>query len=122
MILGKQEFAKAINSAVFPGQQGGPLMHVIAGKAVALKIAGTPEFADRQRRTLAGARIVADRLMASDVAKAGVSVVSGGTDVHLVLVDLRDSRSMARRPKTCCTRRESRSTATLSPTIRGHRW
>jgi glycine hydroxymethyltransferase len=91
MILGKQEYAKAINSAVFPGQQGGPLMHVIAGKAVALKIAGTPEFADRQRRTLSGARILADRLLASDVAKAGVSVVSGGTDVHLVLVDLRNS-------------------------------
>jgi glycine hydroxymethyltransferase len=91
MILGKQEYAKAINSAVFPGQQGGPLMHVIAGKAVALKIASTPEFADRQQRTLSGARIVAERLLASDVAKAGVSVVSGGTDVHLVLVDLRDS-------------------------------
>ena len=66
-------------------------MHVIAGKAVALKIAGTPEFADRQQRTLSGARILADRLLAADVAKAGVSVVSGGTDVHLVLVDLRDS-------------------------------
>ena len=91
MILGKQEYAKGINSAVFPGQQGGPLMHIIAGKAVALKIAGTPEFADRQQRTLSGARIVADRLQAADVAKAGVSVVSGGTDVHLVLVDLRNS-------------------------------
>jgi glycine hydroxymethyltransferase len=91
MILGKQEYAKAINSAVFPGQQGGPLMHVIAGKAVALKIAATPEFADRQQRTLSGARILADRLLADDVAKAGVSVVSGGTDVHLVLVDLRNS-------------------------------
>jgi glycine hydroxymethyltransferase len=91
MILGKQEYAKAINSAVFPGQQGGPLMHVIAGKAVALKIATTPEFADRQQRTLSGARILADRLLAADVAKAGVSLVSRGTDVHLVLVDLRDS-------------------------------
>ena len=66
-------------------------MHVIAGKAVALKIAATPEFADRQQRTLSGARIIADRLSAPDVTKAGVSVVSGGTDVHLVLVDLRDS-------------------------------
>lgn len=91
LILGKQEFATAINSAVFPGQQGGPLMHVIAGKAVALKIATTPEFTDRQQRTLAGARILADRLTAADVTKAGVSVVSGGTDVHLVLVDLRNS-------------------------------
>jgi glycine hydroxymethyltransferase len=91
MILGKQEYAKAINSAVFPGQQGGPLMHVIAGKAVAFKIAGTAEFADRQRRTVSGARIIAERLLAADVVKSGVSVVSGGTDVHLVLVDLRNS-------------------------------
>ncbi|RFD24342.1 serine hydroxymethyltransferase [Mycobacterium uberis] len=91
LILGKQEYAKAVNSAVFPGQQGGPLMHVIAGKAVALKIAATSEFADRQQRTLAGARILADRLTATDVVTAGVSVVSGGTDVHLVLVDLRNS-------------------------------
>ncbi|MBY0442067.1 MAG: serine hydroxymethyltransferase [Mycobacteriaceae bacterium] len=91
LILGKQEFAKAINSAVFPGQQGGPLMHVIAAKAVALKVAGTPEFVERQQRVLSGARILAERLLAADVGKAGVSVVSGGTDVHLVLVDLRDS-------------------------------
>jgi len=91
LILGKKELAKSLNSAVFPGQQGGPLMHVIAGKAVALKIAGTAEFAERQQRTLSGARVLADRLLGTDVAKAGVSVVSGGTDVHLVLVDLRDS-------------------------------
>ncbi|OBI47618.1 serine hydroxymethyltransferase [Mycobacterium kyorinense] len=91
LIVGKQDYAKAINSAVFPGQQGGPLMHVIAAKAVALKVAGTPEFAERQQRTLTGARILAERLLASDVAEAGVSVVSGGTDVHLVLVDLRNS-------------------------------
>ncbi|MEB3031522.1 serine hydroxymethyltransferase [[Mycobacterium] nativiensis] len=91
LIVGKKEFAKQINSAVFPGQQGGPLMHVIAAKAVALKIAGTAEFAERQQRVLSGAKILAERLLAADVAKAGVSVVSGGTDVHLVLVDLRDS-------------------------------
>ncbi|ORV43331.1 serine hydroxymethyltransferase [Mycolicibacter engbaekii] len=91
MIIGQKEFAKQINSAVFPGQQGGPLMHVIAAKAVALKIAGTAEFAERQQRVLSGAKIIAERLLAADVAKAGVSVVSGGTDVHLVLVDLRDS-------------------------------
>ncbi len=91
LILGKQEFAKAINSAVFPGQQGGPLLQAVAAKAVTFKIAGTPEFAERQQRTLSGARIVAERLGAPDVAAAGVSVVSGGTDVHLVLVDLRDS-------------------------------
>lgn len=91
IILAKQDWAKKLNSAVFPGQQGGPLMHVIAAKAVALKIAGTEEFADRQRRTLSGAKILADRLTGEDVAKAGVSVLTGGTDVHLVLVDLRNS-------------------------------
>ena len=82
--------AKKINSAVFPGQQGGPLEHVIAGKAVAFKIAGTPEFKERQERTLAGARILAERLCAPDVAQVGISVLTGGTDVHLVLVDLRN--------------------------------
>jgi len=85
------DIAKKINSAVFPGQQGGPLEHVIAGKATALKIAGTPEFKERQERTLAGARILAGRLLADDVAAKGISVVSGGTDVHLVLVDLRNA-------------------------------
>jgi glycine hydroxymethyltransferase len=83
--------AKKINSAVFPGQQGGPLEHVIAAKAVAFKLAGEPEFRERQERTLRGAQIIAERLLADDVAAAGISVVSGGTDVHLVLVDLRDS-------------------------------
>ncbi|RYV52250.1 serine hydroxymethyltransferase [Pengzhenrongella frigida] len=90
-ILSKAEYAKKIDSAVFPGQQGGPLMHVIAAKAVAFKIAATQEFAERQQRTLDGARIIADRLSAPDVAAAGVSVLTGGTDVHLVLVDLRHS-------------------------------
>ncbi len=91
LILGRQAFAKSVNSSVFPGTQGGPAMQVVAAKAVTFKIAGTPEFADRQRRTLSGARTIADRLLATDVANAGVSVVSGGTDVHLVLVDLRNS-------------------------------
>ena len=85
------DIAKKINSAVFPGQQGGPLEHVIAGKATAFKIAGTPEFKERQERTLAGARLLAERLLAEDVAAAGISVISGGTDVHLVLVDLRNA-------------------------------
>jgi glycine hydroxymethyltransferase len=85
------DIAKKINSSVFPGQQGGPLEHVIAAKAVAFKLAAEPTFADRQQRTLRGAKIIAERLLAADVAAAGVSVVSGGTDVHLVLVDLRDS-------------------------------
>ncbi|WP_372452443.1 serine hydroxymethyltransferase [Pseudonocardia oceani] len=80
--------AKKINSAVFPGQQGGPLEHVIAAKAAAFKMAAQPGFTERQQRTLDGARILADRLTGPDVAAAGIGVVSGGTDVHLVLVDL----------------------------------
>ena len=91
MILAKQDYAKALNSAVFPGQQGGPLMHVVAAKATALKIAGTEEFKDRQQRTLEGARILAERLTASDCKELGVDVLTGGTDVHLVLADLRNS-------------------------------
>ncbi|HET8561067.1 MAG TPA: serine hydroxymethyltransferase [Marmoricola sp.] len=91
VILSRAELAKKINSAVFPGQQGGPLEHVVAAKAVAFKVAATPEFVDRQARTLAGARILAERLLEPDVAAAGVSVLTGGTDVHLVLVDLRHS-------------------------------
>ncbi|EMY34724.1 serine hydroxymethyltransferase [Arthrobacter crystallopoietes BAB-32] len=85
------DIAKKINSAVFPGQQGGPLEHVIAGKAVAFKVAASEEFADRQQRTLAGARILAERLSQPDVAAKGITVLTGGTDVHLVLVDLRNS-------------------------------
>ncbi|WP_459385950.1 serine hydroxymethyltransferase [Arthrobacter humicola] len=84
------EIAKKINSAVFPGQQGGPLEHVIAGKAVAFKIAASEEFRERQERVLAGARILAERLVQDDVTAQGINVISGGTDVHLVLVDLRD--------------------------------
>ncbi|KNE81875.1 MULTISPECIES: serine hydroxymethyltransferase [Streptomyces] len=91
VILSTAELAKKINSAVFPGQQGGPLMHVIAAKAVAFKVAASEDFKDRQRRTLTGSRILAERLLAEDVTAAGVSVLSGGTDVHLVLVDLRNS-------------------------------
>ncbi|MBO8192125.1 serine hydroxymethyltransferase [Streptomyces oryzae] len=91
VILSKKEHAKKINSAVFPGQQGGPLEHVIAAKAVAFKVAASDDFKDRQRRTLSGARILAERLLRPDAVEAGVSVLSGGTDVHLVLVDLRNS-------------------------------
>ncbi|MFI6674066.1 serine hydroxymethyltransferase [Kribbella sp. NPDC050470] len=91
VILSRAELAKKINSAVFPGQQGGPLEHVIAAKAVAFKLAAAAEFRDRQQRTLEGAQILARRLSAADVAAAGISVLTGGTDVHLVLVDLRNS-------------------------------
>jgi glycine hydroxymethyltransferase len=88
MILCKEEYAKKINSAVFPGQQGGPLEHIIAGKAVALKLAASEAFRERQRRTLDGARAIAQELLG---AGSGVSVLTGGTDVHLVLCDLRES-------------------------------
>ncbi|WP_019816381.1 serine hydroxymethyltransferase [Saccharomonospora saliphila] len=91
IILSKQEYAKKINSSVFPGQQGGPLEHVIAGKAVALKIAASDEFRERQQRVLDGSGILADRLARPDCAEAGVRVLTGGTDVHLVLVDLVNS-------------------------------
>jgi glycine hydroxymethyltransferase len=76
---------------VFPGTQGGPAMQVVAAKAVTFRIAATAEFAERQQRTLSGARIIADRLLGADVERSGVRVVTGGTDVHLVLVDLRES-------------------------------
>ncbi|USX44627.1 serine hydroxymethyltransferase [Dietzia kunjamensis] len=85
------ELFKKLNSSVFPGQQGGPLMHAIAAKATAMKIAGTEQFRERQQRTTEGAQILAERLTAQDCKDAGVSVLTGGTDVHLVLVDLRDS-------------------------------
>ena len=86
-----EELGKKLNSAVFPGQQGGPLMHVIAAKAVAFKLAATPEFKERQERTVRGARILAARLTADDARAAGTDVLTGGTDVHLVLADLRNS-------------------------------
>jgi glycine hydroxymethyltransferase len=83
MILCREEYAKKVNSAVFPGQQGGPLMHVIAAKAVAMRIAQTEQFRVRQRQTVANARALAEELNAG-----GIDVLTGGTDVHLVLVDL----------------------------------
>jgi glycine hydroxymethyltransferase len=86
VILCKGEYAKKIDSAVFPGQQGGPLEHVIAAKAVAFKIAASELFAERQRRTVEGARALAQELLK---AGHGVNVLTGGTDVHLALVDLR---------------------------------
>ena len=90
VIMCREEYAKAINSAVFPGQQGGPLEHVIAGKAVAFKIAQSDLFKERQRRTVAGAKALAEELLAAPEG-AGLNVLTGGTDVHLILVDLRES-------------------------------
>ena len=89
MILCREEYAKKIDSAVFPGQQGGPLEHVIAAKAVAMKLAGEEEFRERQRRT--DRRGPGARRRPLDAAGAGVSVLTGGTDVHFVVVDLRES-------------------------------
>ena len=86
-----EELGKKLNSAVFPGQQGGPLMHVVAAKAVAFKIAASEEFVERQKRTIRGAQILAERLVADDTRAAGVDVLTGGTDVHLILADLRNS-------------------------------
>jgi glycine hydroxymethyltransferase len=83
MILCREELAKDIDRAVFPGQQGGPLMHVIAAKAVALGIADSEPFRARQRQTIANARALAEELI-----DGGVDVLTGGTDVHLLLVDL----------------------------------
>ena len=91
VILCKEQHAKKIDSAVFPGQQGGPLEHVIAAKAVAFKIAASELFAERQRRTVEGARALAVELLDALPAAHGVNVLTGGTDVHLVLVDLRAS-------------------------------
>ena len=86
MILCREEFAKKVNSRVFPGMQGGPLMHAIAGKAVAFGEALRPEFKDYARKIVDNARAMAEGLM-----EGGVNLVSGGTDNHLMLVDLRDT-------------------------------
>ena len=84
MILCREEFARKVNSRVFPGMQGGPLMHAIAGKAVAFGEALQPEFKDYARRIVDNSRAMAEGLM-----EGGVDLVSGGTDNHLMLVDLR---------------------------------
>src|SRR5690606_17187090 len=86
MILCKAEHAKAVDKAVFPGIQGGPLMHVIAAKAVALKEALTPEFKEYQKRVVANAKA-----MAKALADRGYRIVSGGTDNHLLLVDVKQA-------------------------------
>jgi glycine hydroxymethyltransferase len=86
IIMTDEEHAKAVDAAVFPGAQGGPLMHNIAGKAVGFEEALDPEFADYARQVVDNARALGDSL-----AENGLSLVSGGTDTHLVLVDLRDS-------------------------------
>jgi glycine hydroxymethyltransferase len=84
VLTDREDIAKAINSAIFPGLQGGPLMHVIAGKAVAFAEALRPEFKDYAKAVVANARVLAETLI-----KGGLDIVSGGTDSHIVLVDLR---------------------------------
>ena len=84
LIMGKEEFAKKINSAVFPGTQGGPLEHVIAAKAICLKEANTPEFKQYAHNVVANAKVMAETLLAE-----GFDLVTGGTDNHLMLADLR---------------------------------
>jgi glycine hydroxymethyltransferase len=86
MILCREEFAKKVNSRVFPGMQGGPLMHAVAGKAVAFGEALQPEFKEYSARIVDNARALAEGLL-----EGGLNLVSGGTDNHLVLVDLRDA-------------------------------
>ena len=86
MILCREEFAKKVNSRVFPGMQGGPLMHAIAGKAVALGEALQPEFEEYARQIVKNCRALAEGLL-----EGGLDLVSGGTDNHLILVDLKDT-------------------------------
>src|SRR5437879_6374303 len=83
MILSKQEFAAAIDKVVFPGMQGGPLVHIIAAKAVCFREALQPEFRDYAKQVVANAKVLADTLAAE-----GFRIISGGTDTHLMLVDV----------------------------------
>jgi len=83
MILCRQELAASIDRSVFPGQQGGPLMHIIAAKAVAFREALQPEFAEYARQIVANAKVLAAAL-----AEGGYRIISGGTDTHLILVDV----------------------------------
>ena len=87
MVMCKEEFAKALDKAIFPGMQGGPLMHIIAAKAVALKLAAEPSFAVYQRQILANSKALAEALLGY-----GFQLVSGGTDNHLMLIDLRSRK------------------------------
>ena len=117
MILCREELAKDIDRSVFPGQQGGPLMHIIAAKAVALGIAQSEPFRARQRQTIANAHAFADGLIAS-----GVEVLTGGTDVHLVLVDLGPDRARRQDGRAAARGRSgSPSTATRSPSTSARR-
>jgi glycine hydroxymethyltransferase len=99
IILGNAEFEKPINSAIFPGSQGGPLMHVIAGKAVAFQEAMLPEFKDYQKQVLVNARVMAESLQ-----QRGVRIVSGRTECHMFLVDLTSKRITGKAAETALER------------------
>ena len=113
MILCREEHAKAIDKAVFPMMQGGPIENNIAGKAVALKEAMTPAFREYAERTVRDARA-----LASGLADEGLRVVSGGTDSHLALVDVRPIGVDGKAAEALCDEVGSRSTRTRSPTTR----
>ncbi len=112
LILCNEEYAKKIDSAVFPGQQGGPLEHIIAGKAVALKIAASDAFRERQERTLTGARAVADRAAGRGRRRLGPDRRDGRPPG--ARATFANQSSTASRPRIACTRSGSRSTATRS--------
>lgn len=84
-----EEIAKKIDKTIFPGIQGGPLMHIIAAKAVAFKQALTPEFKEYQHQIVKNAKVLADVLE-----KGGLRIVSGGTDNHMILLDLKNSKNL----------------------------
>ena len=87
LILCRGSLADRIDAAVFPGHQGGALNQSIAAKAATFHLAGRPGFVERQRRTLQGAKMIAERLCQPDIRSSGIQVVTGGTDCHLVLLD-----------------------------------
>ena len=118
MIICREEFAKKINSAVFPGQQGGPLEHVIAGKAVALKIAQSELFKERQERTVAGAKAVAEELLRPATASTSSPAAPTCTSCSSTCAS---PSSTASRPRTACTTSASPSTATRSRSTRARR-
>jgi len=116
-ILMKAEHEKAINSAIFPGLQGGPLMHVIAAKAVAFKEALSPEFKAYQQQVVRNAQVVAETLI-----QRGLRIVSGRTESHVMLVDLRAKGITGKEAEAVLGQAHIPSTRTRSPTTRKSRW
>ena len=117
IVFGRAEHEKAINSAIFPGLQGGPLMHVVAAKAVALGEALKPDFKSYQKRVMENARV-----MVAALTKRGVRIVSGRTESHLFLVDLRSKGITGRDAEAALAARTLRSTRTRFRTTRRSPW